>query len=254
MFIAAAVVVAGAAWLTSGAAAQTSSRRFTPFTASLNFRHFTGGMRLAVTMESETFARKRDGSEIEIWSSASPNGKAGHFTTITDVATGEKIVLESFTKSRMTFHQTAAELREHLRGESCPEGIAQGADRETLLGQEVYKIHSSREVHGRTEDDTKWVAPELGCFVLKRTRTLTYAGGSTSETPASLKIGDPAEALFAIPAGYVERSPSQLAAEWLRLFPGHPWDTPAHLKDLDRAYHASAPSNRSIRLGRGQHE
>lgn len=238
IFVAAAVVVAGTVSLTSPAAAQPPSKRFTPFTASIHFKHFAGGMRLAVMTGSETFARKRDGSDIKIWDSVSPSGKPGRLTTITDVAAGEKIVLESFTKSKMTFHQTPEQLRGHLRAESCPEAIALRTDREMLLGQEVYRIHRSRQVRGATENDTKWVAPKLGCFVLKRTRTVSYGGGSTSETVTSLILGDPAEALFVIPAGYVERSPSQLASRWLQLFPGHPWDTSAHLKLLDRAYYA----------------
>jgi hypothetical protein len=75
---------------------------------------------------------------------------------------------------------------------------------------------------GSTLTVEEWRAPELECFPIKQTAIrlatkdgMTYSSRIEKEV-TQVTIGDPDPALFAIPAQYTERSPSEIMAEAAR--------------------------------------
>jgi len=51
-----------------------------------------------------TYARKSDGSWVEVTTVESPDGEVGELISFVDVASGKSVDLEPFTRSVMTFY------------------------------------------------------------------------------------------------------------------------------------------------------
>jgi hypothetical protein len=132
----------------------------------------------------------------------------------------------------MTFYLTPSELQHEVdRAESCPGAIsAAPAEHERILGYDVVKLtEEGRAPNNGKEFTEAWVAPELNCYVLRRSASLS--DGPDTE-------GEPPPAMFDVPAEYVERSPSQLSAEWAARF-GQPFlGRESTVQRLDQRYYA----------------
>lgn len=221
--------------LTFNARSQSVASSYIPFTATVQTQYFGAKSGPARATEYATVARKADGSQAQIDTVHSPNGQPGRTESILDVHAREAVGLEGFTKSKTTYHYTSGQLDAMLQTENCSRNVARGAARSELLGQEVFRIRSI-ETHGNLKaTETIWVAPRLGCFPLRDVYKLS-SGPWTEEKVLRLKLGEPSRSLFQIPAGYAERSPSQLAARWLALFPGHPWATDSAIQRMNEIY------------------
>lgn len=86
----------------------------------------------------------------------------------------------------------------------------------TLLGYPVVLWHLQKTAGPREINEERWLAPSLGCFTMKRSYTVSIQGGPparTTDEVTSLTVGHPDASLFAIPANYVERSPSEAMSE-----------------------------------------
>ena len=102
-----------------------------------------------------------------------------------------------------------------------------------MLGYEVVRVEEDMPALGSHYD--AWLAPALDCFALRETVT-RHKAYSVADTLTIIK-GNPSPALFAIPAYYTERSPSEVGAEFARRFPERPPVFPASTAaKLDQAY------------------
>lgn len=94
-----------------------------------------------------------------------------------------------------------------------------------------------------TFEITKWAAPGLDCYVLSMSAVKyvnSNPGSKTSRETVSLIPGEPQTSLFAIPANYVERSPSQVANEFERRFGRRPFSDSV-LQRAEEMYQAHRP-------------
>jgi hypothetical protein len=157
-----------------------------------------------------------------------------------DVASGRHVELETFTNSSMTFYLTPSELPHEvdLAG-SCARAIsAAPAEHERILGHDIIKLtEENRAPNNGKEVIEAWVAPELNCYPLRESDSLSYGPHNEIEV-ADLTEGEPPSAMFDVPPDYVERSPSQLSADWAARF-GQPFlHDESTVKRLDERYYA----------------
>jgi hypothetical protein len=232
--------LAGSFLIVRGAKPQgaRSSRR--AFIAHGTERHFASkGDTGPVKVTHITFARMGDGSWVEAATIESPQGGAGELISFVDVASARNVDLEPFTKSSMTFYLTPSELQHEVdRAESCPSAIsAAPAEHERILGYEVVKLtEEDRAPNNGKEVTEAWVAPELNCYVLRKSASLSDGPHNEIEV-TDLTEGEPPPAMFDVPAEYVERSPSQLSAEWAARF-GQPFlGRESTVQRLDERYY-----------------
>jgi hypothetical protein len=219
---------------------QNAEPTFTPFTAQIEVKHYgSAAADAAAEITHTTTARKADGSQATFTTVHSPDGKKiGEVGDIFDVSTGREMSLESFTRSKSTIFLSPVEVNGKLHAQDgCSASISPSVHHAVMLRQKVYNIVSTNPSPSVTEADNLWVAPELGCFVLKGIYRLS-TGPWNQRTVISLKVGSPSESMFQSPAGYVERSPKQLAAAWQKTFPGYPFMGEGHLKTAETKYRA----------------
>jgi hypothetical protein len=99
-----------------------------------------------------------------------------------------------------------------------------------ILGYLVIPITTSE-----SDDDggTKWIAPALDCYPLKETQ-LSSRGSHNEITVTAVAEGEPSATLFAVPANYIERPPSQVDAEYWTMYNEHLFD---NVRRLDQDYY-----------------
>jgi len=204
-------------------------------------RHFaTKGDTGPVKVNHITYARKSDGSWVEAATIESPQGDAGELISFVDVPSARHVDLEPFTKLSMTFYLTPSELQHEVdRDESCPRAVsAAPAEHERILGYDVVKLtEEGRAPNNGKEVTEAWVAPELNCYVLRKSASLSDGPHNEIEV-TDVTEGEPPPTMFDVPAEYVERSPSQLSAEWAARF-GQPFlGRESTVKRLDERYYA----------------
>ena len=208
--------------LTFSGGVESQEAGFTPFTAHLVERMYGSADDTAPHIDHVSFGRRSDGSEATYRTMKSPDGQQdGQLGSIIDLGRAESLDLESFTRSVTTLHYSLDELdelKELLQAKGCPADMDKLSERTKMLEHEVVRIHESHSTRLGTETDDKWVAPDLGCFALAE--TATFGGPRNVTTVTSLTTGEPPPAMFVVPPNYVERSPSQLSAEWAARF-GH---------------------------------
>jgi hypothetical protein len=85
----------------------------------------------------------------------------------------------------------------------------------TMLGHKAYQIvHQEHDLQV-----TSWVAPELNCFPLQKTESFPK-GEKNVWTVVKIVEGQPPARMFAPPAVYVERSPTQVESLYEKMFGG----------------------------------
>jgi len=191
------------------------------------------------------YATRRDGAWVRDFKRPIMlNREWGDLRTVIDYSAGTRTGVDPSTESVTTYHYAADEVaRESTRPRACsPDPNAPHA---TLLGYDTVVVESTytSSKSSLVQKVTEWRAPQLNCFALKQTID-HRAGGSRFEITREallVKEGDPSSALFEIPAGYVERSPSENMAERDRRFPNEAVASPAaaSMEQFDRAYRAA---------------
>lgn len=214
-----------------------------PFTAQSVTKCFSKeGDEGLVEVRHTTYARKSDGSWVESQEIVSPQGESGKMTEIWDATSRSFIALEPFTRSSTTYYYTESEVQNSdVPGlESCPSAVnSPAAEHAQMLGYDVVKVvEESAGPHGSEETMVAWVAPELGCYSLRRSESGLH--GSHNEIQVtSVTEGEPPAEMFEVPAEYVERSPSQLSDEWEAKFGERFWGANEDItKRMDQRYHA----------------
>ena len=188
------------------------------------------------------FARKGDGSWAEMTTTDNPSGEVLELRTFWDVSSDREVTLEPTTKSVMTYFLTPQEMHTKVEDSlTCPPAVkSPTAQHQRILGYDA--VNATEEDPGSRHNQyfVAWVAPELGCYALRRSET--RSDGPHNEFEAtSITEGEPPAWMFQVPADYVERSPSELSAEWAARF-GQPfWPDHNVLATADRKYFAHRP-------------
>jgi hypothetical protein len=207
-----------------------------PFVAHSIARRFaTAGDKGPVKINDTTYARKNDGSWADIVRFESPAGEVGNQETFVDVISGREVTLEPFTKSAMTEFLTPRQIIRRVQ--LCPPDInSPTSEHDWILGYEVVKVTTQYSVsNARKMTIESWMAPTLGCYSLRRSEVNSDGPHNEFETTDVVE-GDPPSSMFEVPADYVERSPSQLSAEWKARFGTEFWPNSNITKNLDQRY------------------
>lgn len=193
--------------------AQTSSPG-AEFSVTIVTKYFDSNKSLART-DTESYAQRTDGSfarELITKTRAPGDNTPGGMKVIQDVSLRTRVTVDLVGNSKTTYRLSPSDLKVIQRRQMCDN--TEGSP-ETILGQRAYHVVSDIQ-HGETEiHEDKWVAPDLGCFPLRRSYTKRYQGkllGSTIRQVSSVIVGTPDPNLFDIPQNLKERSPSQAMA------------------------------------------
>ena len=194
-----------------------------------------------VQIQTSMFVRRSDGSTVELRTVAAPDGESHQQRTITDLARKRISVLDGLTQSLTTYKLTDQHVaNRRLRNTSC---LNAGSETRDILGYRVVRV---KEKLGGPEGEVRkvesWRAPDLDCYPLEETLFMGREGSSLSvvnlRKAVEIRPGEPDAALFSIPAGYTERAPSAVIAEFERKY-GLSRDkcpTCSHMQQPDQAY------------------
>jgi hypothetical protein len=211
-----------------------------PFVAYGTVRNFPApGSNVLSMVHLIIDARRSDGSWMDSTTSELPSGGPGYMRTFWDIASKKKVIVESATKSTMTYPLTVSEIRGVIQQtEFCPPSVdSPAASHKQILGYDTVKVvEEEPSPHHGKRVTTSWVAPKLGCYALQSSGV--RSDGPHTETEVTRVVeGPPPAWMFEAPDGYVERAPSQLSAEWQAKF-GRPFLSDAILANMDKVYFA----------------
>ncbi|MCW5977592.1 MAG: hypothetical protein KIT09_05925 [Bryobacteraceae bacterium] len=199
--------------------------------------HFGRSAKAASAVQNNVFARRGDGSFVNLRETTSPHGEKGYTAEIIDLQKRRVVVLEPFTKSAITFYP--ADISEELEHqETCAsnglrhgEGSLAYTPADEMLGREVRQVRQA----GTNVTSEKWIAPDLDCYPLQK--KITSSRGSYSQhTAIKVEEVEPPDSMFEIPQGYIEVSPSQAEAAYAAKYPGHPFFGSAGVKIVEERY------------------
>lgn len=158
----------------------------------------------------KTFARRSDGSTVEVILERATDGALSETRRIVDLESGRKVFLDSAVNSITTTYLSTSQI-DSLRNRRAPCG---GPPVDSLLGYGVTRTTSvlplSHTGPARLEILS---APELGCIDMERRAIIALENGAegtlTLDRVVNVELGEPDESLFVVPAGYTEMSPSE---------------------------------------------
>jgi hypothetical protein len=173
------------------------------FTATIVVkRHDPKGL---VHADVERFMQRADGSWVrEIVLAA---GQKGTARVLYDATSKRRISIETETKSTTTYPVSRP------APTACPPGAASAGQR---LGFDVVR----RTMQSGEVSLESYHAPKLGCLSMLERAERTTADGQKLVNlieVVSIELGEPDPAAFTIPAGFVERQPSEVFQERSRL-------------------------------------
>jgi hypothetical protein len=159
------------------------------------------------------FAQRSNGSSVFTQKSAGLDEPAG-IRRILDVNSKKVISVDPNTKSISSFHYSDKELDlARNPSASCEHrtNLARvNEPQEIIFGVQVERY--SGKLTGTSHQVSRWLAPELNCFVLKQ--EVAYSDTRYQyvqrQVTTSLWMGEPDPALFEVPSDYVERSPAEV--------------------------------------------
>ena len=149
-------------------------------------------------------AYRKDGSSVVAMYGTVVDGTPSELRQITDLSVPGFRSTNSVTKSVTTMPFSDARLEsERRKVQSCSKPKGDAVWTEMSGFDVVYQVRESRDMgNGQMFPGfERWLAPELGCAVLKEILVLHGT---------NITLGDPDPALFAVPADYVESSPAQM--------------------------------------------
>ncbi len=189
-----------------------------------------------------------DGSSAKIWMRQAPDGAWKARTDVVNVSAKTMFTVDSYTNSITTVAMNERAGNSH--------GVVQAGEclanpslpHSQLLGYDVVEIDAhmpAASLQGISV--AKWEAPSLDCFPLREVYTITRRDGSVWQNVHEAQIvieGEPPASLLTPPAsGYVERSPSERAAEFERRYPRHRAYSDAAANQADQNYHRARQEN-----------
>ena len=209
---------------------------FKPFVVHQSDQSFIKGKAVAPAADV-VFARRQDGSWAHTYATSSPRGEVGQALEFADVRGGRSVHTEPFTRSAATFHVDRSEFaRKAGYGFLMCDGTEQNAalSHFSMLGYDVAQILKSEGA----DKITRWVAPALNCYPLKE--HIDFGSETITDIVAtSIREGDPPDSMFEVPAGYVERSPSETQAVYMQRYPGVALFNDDALATIEKRYQAA---------------
>lgn len=168
-----------------------------------------------------TYARRADGSSVEIRRIVDPDGNVREQRKIIDLVQKRQLLVDGLTESVTTYPLTGPEMAALTQEPAC---AARGAERAELLGLKAVRAEENVKTPKGTElRIEKWLAPGLGCLPLRERVFTAHAGGpfqlAWEQEVTSFERSDPPAEWFEVPAGYIERAPSAVLGEFDRRFP-----------------------------------
>ena len=187
-------------------------------------------------------ARRSDGSEVYSYMTPAPDGAPMETRQVTDIRQGMSFSMNTTAKTVMTFYYPPASLYQFAQtNQVCPaEAIHPSATRLTLLDHPAAVF---RRVDSYVTEDIT-AALDLDCYPLRTVQTFAFGSVNKIEV-TSIAAGEPPDALFDVPAGYREVSPSQANAEYVQRYPGHTLYNEDYQQLLEKRYQSHrAPTPR----------
>lgn len=186
-----------------------------------------------------TTAVRTDGSWVEIWPSHA-GGREWHERDIRDFNTGTYTVVDDITQSLTTKAIAPHDLtKQRLQPATSCQGTSDGR----ILGLDVIYTEDKGPMEAPAGTATsvvkRWLAPDLGCFVLRKETAWTRDSDGallvdTKITPISV-VFQAVDQFFAIPPNYQERSPGQVMRLRATLYPND-FAVPPDTTGIDKAY------------------
>ena len=239
LLVVATVVVGGIAFLVARRAsvhAQTGARK--AFTAIYIDSGYKPDWTLALR-QAGIYAVRGDGSTVEAQSEELPNHEWVTVRSVVDLAARKRTSVSPETESISTYALSDAALAHYQRPDtSC--SAQSSAPHATILGYDTVQVHSEiTHPPGIVLKSDRWLAPALDCYPLRVRSFFGSTGGPPSPNfreVVAVMEGEPSPALFAIPEGYTERSPSEANAEYMKRFPGKTQFPESTGRKLDEIY------------------
>lgn len=211
------------------------------FVATVNVKGLRADGTVAYTKYYQHGVRS-DGSQVDLERKHAPDGHWSQGKILWNLAERRRVTVDGMTNSLTTYPLSEGEVS-MLRASASSCAASPAAEHGNILGYEVVKVVDDRPVDGGHESHHEsWLAPSLGCYELSRKSTL----GPVSEPSASVVVevvavaeGEPPLSWFSLPANFVERSPSQVFAEFDRRYPRGNGALPSAAQKLDQAYESS---------------
>lgn len=216
---------------------------FRPFTATLIEDRYTPQGNKYYS-EYSIHGVRSDGSYVDARRAQDPDGQWVMRRLVVDLQAKARVTLDPTTQSRLTYPLPDGHVAE-MRTPPASCTTAANPQESSLLG---YKVIRAPLDFPPTPGDPlppqvdRSVAPALNCFALRETvnfRSEGVAGAHNEREVLFVTEGEPAAALFEIPSSYVERSPSEMFAEFAKRFPGRTIGPPRTAQVLDQAYQAA---------------
>lgn len=200
------------------------------------------------THRAFTRAFRADGSSAESSIFNDPNGKPVERRKIYDLEKGVSAVLDGLTDSITTYSIDKIGARRQSMEATTQCAAAPQDENIEFLGFKVFHgIEDLSKFGGIAANSKKerWISPEWNCLEMKTLWSVRKPSGdfflTTSTEVTAIIPGEPDPILFALPAsGYIERSPSEVMAEFARRFPNAaPHEK--HLPTQDQIYNLDRP-------------
>ncbi len=162
--------------------------------------------------ETSVLANRVDGSRVRMRLTVDnhPDG----MKTVVDLAKGFRIAVDPVSQSITTYKLAGSEMQMLSATPTC--SATNATAQTTMLGYSVLLDHEQHTFGPMSVKEDKWLAPSLGCLVMKRSYQMFNNGaltGSTVEEVIAVTVGTPDPELFQIPSDYTERTPSEAMAE-----------------------------------------
>ena len=196
---------------------------YQPFTSTIVEVLFTGPNSEYFQTVQKFYARKADGSSVQVVYVDGPDGQQAQMKELLDVAGSRLVAVDGLTESTTT---SSAEGYILGRRQMAVECWQSGKPTDTTIhGYYTVKVvdEFSTPGGGGFKIET-YHAPALDCFVLRKKAYRTLADGpgplvlfQASEV-TTLVVGEPDQSLLVLPEGYVERNPSEVLQEFKRRY------------------------------------
>lgn len=211
----------GSSLLTRQLLSQAAVKTELTATMEETFYRYPSGERVRV--QPSKFVQFSDGSTVEVLDQVSPGGIAVQRRTVTDLQRRQTVVVDGLTESVTTYKLNDTAVAFHRRHTDATCSAASSSPRERLLGFEVVRLEERTAMpDGEIRKVESWRAPSLNCLSLKETLYLGRQEAALSITSMRIvnevQLQEPANSLLTTPAGYVERAPSAVLAEYRRRY------------------------------------
>jgi len=234
LLTAAAAILSFAAVRSLRVLGQAPARR--PFTAVMVEKHYRADSAEPTFTYVYLRAFRSDGSDVTVRRGYRPPLEGKEIRWFFDLTGGKTVTVDGYTDSVTTSPMSERDVRFHG---SWPKSECTGRTdlpRSTVLGYQAVKVQE--QLAGGMVLDLL-MAPALDCFALEE--HWNFAPGAKGTRQALYVVeGEPAPALFGIPATYVERLPSEVAAEFARRYPelGPPYTDETARRGDEKYYRA----------------